>query len=244
MNFNVLSYRLDLTIIKMGCLATKSAKSVKTINVAPSDHPATDTATCRSPNHGEERSLSPTDEDTGRASGGIGEVRTTYPRVVSTGLDVTPSGVTLSYTGKSNFKRRLEFQQTKTLPEIGNNFFNITSSVVLQDNSVVLCDSSNSMLYLLNSKLNFRCYVTVDNEPHAMCIVDNRETCYEIAVTFPKGRSIQLFKIFSDKMSKVKEIRTDSECWGVCCFNKSLIFSTDSGLVFRDVGKNESRWKI
>ena len=244
MNFNVLSYRLDLTIIKMGCLATKSAKSVKTVNVAPSDHLATDTATCRSPNHGEERrSLSPTDEDTGRASDGIGEVRTTYHRVVSTGLDVTPSGVTLSYTGKSNFKRRLEFQQTKTLPKIGNNFINITSSVVLQNNFIVLCDSSNSMLYLLDSDLKLCYHVTVKNEPHAMCIADNRKMCYEIAVTFPKRRSIQLFKISSDQMSKVKKIRTDSECWGICCFNKSLIYSTDSGRIFRDVGKNKSRWK-
>ena len=230
MYFNILNYRLDLTIIKMGCIASKSAKSVKTINFAPSYHPgrksiSKNAATCRSPDHGEEsRSLSPTDDATSRASDVLGEVITTYPRV-STGLEL------------------LEYQQTKTLPEIGYNFINITSSVVLQDNSVVLCDSSNSMLYLLDSKLNFRCYVTVDNEPHAMCIVDNMETCYEIAVTFPKRTLIQLFKISSDTMSKVKDIRTVSECWGICCFNKSLIYSTDSGRVFRDVGKNESRWK-
>ena len=230
MYFNILSYRLDLTIIKMGCMASKSAKSVNTINFTPSYHRgrksiSKNTATCRSPDHGEEsRSLSPTDDAISRASDGLGEVIIKYPRV-SIGLG------------------RLEYQQTKTLPKIGNYFINITSSVVLQDNSVVLCDSSNSMLYLLDSKLNFRCYVTVDNEPHAMCIVDNTETCYEIAVTFPKRRSIQLFKISSGTMLKVEEINTDSECWGICCFNRSLIFSTDSGLLFRDVGKNKSRVK-
>ena len=241
-------YSLDLTItcIKMGCFA---AKIVKNNSVAHSDHPgrksiATNTVTFRSPDHGEERrSLSPTNEDTGRASDGIGIVRTTYSRVVSTGRGVTSSGVTLSDTGKSNFERNLEYLETKTLPKNGNNFSNITSSVVLPDNSIVLCDSSNNMLYLLDSDLVFKYYVTVDNEPRTMCIVENRETCYVIAVTFPKRRLIQLFKISSDTMSKVKDIRTDSECWGICCFNKSLIFSTDSGLVFRDVGKNKSRWK-
>ena len=166
-----------------------------------------------------------------------------YLRDASTGLGGTPSRVTLSNTRKSNYERRLEYQETKTLPKNGNNFNNITSSVVLPDNSVVLCDSSNNMLYLLDSDLMFKYYVTVNNEPRTMCIVENRETCYVIAVTFPKRRLIQLFKISSDTMSKVKDIRTDSECWGICCFNKSLIYSTDSGRVFRDVGKNKSRWK-
>ena len=237
---------LTITCIKMGCFA---AKIVKNNSVAPSDHPgrkiiSTNTVTCRSPDHGEERrSLSQTDEETCRTSDVIGEVRTTYPSAVSTGLGVTPSVVTLSDTGKSNFVRCLEFQQTKTLPNNGNNYPNITSSVVLPDNSIVLCDSSYNMLYLLDSDLLFKYYVTVDNEPRTMCIVENRETCYVIAVTFPKRRLIQLFKISSDTMSKVKDIRTDSECWGICCFNKSLIFSTDSGRLFRDVGKNKSRWK-
>ena len=81
----------------MGCFA---AKIVKNNSIAPTDHPgrkriSTNTATGRSPGHGEEgRRLPPADGETGRSSDRIGKIRS-YSRVVSTGPGVTPSGVRL-----------------------------------------------------------------------------------------------------------------------------------------------------
>ena len=163
---------------------------------------------------------------------------------------MTPSSIQFGtpLNEKKFFERKAVLIKTVTLS--GSNLdCDISSSVILPNGNVILCDKRNRKLVYLDDTFYHISDIGFDHEPNSICVINDKTHSDEmsdpkVAVTFPKARRIQIVNVNSDSLVKVDEIRTEPECWGIGCKGKALVFSTESGDVFRDVGDYRNyRWR-
>ena len=171
------------------------------------------------------------------------------PSLTSSMSITTPSAINFHtpFSDRKLFERNAILVQSISLP-VSNKTSDVTSSVLLPNGDIILCDRSNRKLWHFDEAFHHLNDLWLDNEPHNICnisdAVSSYDLPYKIAVSFPKARLIHIVQITSDKFEKVDEIRTEPECWGIDSKGKSLIFSTEQGAVFRDVGDYRNfRWR-
>ena len=162
---------------------------------------------------------------------------------------MTPSAIQFGtpVNEKKFFERSAALIKSISLP-VTNNTSDITSSVLLPNGNVILCDRSNRKLWYFDPTFSHLSDMKLEDEPHNMCIINDStiddDFSYKVAVTFPRAKTIQILNASCDDIIKVDEVRTEPECWGIGCKGKSLVFSTEKGAIFRDVGDYRNyRWR-
>ena len=163
---------------------------------------------------------------------------------------MTPSSIQFGtpLNEKKFFERKAVLVKTVTLPG-DNKTSDVSSSVILPNGNLILCDRSNRKLRYFDDTFYHISDLGLDHEPNNICLINDKTLSSDmpdtkVAVTFPKPRRIQIVNVNSESLAQVDELRTEPECWGIGCKGKSLVFSTESGDVFRDVGDNRNyRWR-
>ena len=138
----------------------------------------------------------------------------------------------------------------KTVPlPVDGKASDISSSVILPNGSVILYHRGNKKLRYFDHTFCHICDLVLDYELSNICPLNDTAPSSDmfdikVAIAFPKPRLIQIVSVTLDSLAKVDEIRTEPECWGIGCKGKSLVFSTERGDVFRDVGDYRNyRWR-
>ena len=162
---------------------------------------------------------------------------------------MTPSAINFHtpFSDRKLFERNASLLQSFSLP-VSNKTSDVTSSVVLPNGDIILCDRSNQKLWHFDPGFNHINDLWFKQEPHNMCTIsesDRKDRSFnKIAISFPKAKLIQIVRVTHDTFEKLDEIRTEPECWGIDSKGKSLVFSTEKGAVFRDVGDYRNfRWR-
>ena len=163
---------------------------------------------------------------------------------------MTPSSIQFGtpINEKKFFERSAVLVKNISLP-VDDKESDVSSSVILPNGSVILCDRGNRKLRYFDHTFCHISDFVVDYEPSNICPLNDTALSSDmsdtrVAVSFPKSRLIQIVNVTLDSLAKVDEIRTEPECWGIGCKGKSLVFSTERGDVFRDVGDYRNyRWR-
>ncbi|KAK3608725.1 hypothetical protein CHS0354_007389 [Potamilus streckersoni] len=116
---------------------------------------------------------------------------------------------------------------------------NITDIFSLQGAKHIIVDYGNSKIKVYGEHFQFQESMTLQGYPWNACVLQDNN----MAVTVPNIKTILVIGI-SDKMHKIREIRTRLWCWGIAVVKDQFVITTqsdDSSILILDMTGKEIR---
>lgn len=128
---------------------------------------------------------------------------------------------------------KITFVKTIQLPK-ENYCQNITSTAMLDDGNIVLCDQKNASLSLYNSNFRRMDEIKFSSYPHNVAKVSG----FGVASTFPDEKSIRLFRIENNSFDKApkKTIENTPSCRGIQFIDGKLFYTTENVVAVLPIG--------
>ena len=136
--------------------------------------------------------------------------------------DFVPGPRPVETTARHKNKRVVRISEHQVAGQKEAFFCNVTSSVVLADGRVVLCDDSNSKLKMMNPKLEFMFELDLDSNPLNLAQVSDKR----LAVSIPGLRQVVFVDICPKEFQLSGSIKTRRDCWGVEVLDNVVIVTT------------------
>jgi len=157
------------------------------------------------------------------------------PGQLNTPRFVTPRDLTALQKHVESAK--VEFVQTISLGKEAQ-VRNITSVAFFPNGNSVLCDSTNSLLMLLNNEFEKLDVLKLKSSPHAVTILADDS----IGVTVPKRNQILYIEIIENHFcDKYESVETKPDCRGIGCVKDMTLYTSGNDVIAIEEDNSTSR---